>query len=156
MSLLADRPSFSFYLNAKSCIALWYTWSTISLWRESLFQREIKVCKTSLIHVNNAVTLKCKSKYLFDEVEKPILLLSVIDGNLYVSLQIHESLKGTKKDMTPYITVAIYNPSSEPYYLRKETLTYNIYAVTPLESKRKHCIFLSSIWKWKKARVWKT
>ena len=70
-------------------------------------------------------------------MEKPILFLPVIDGNLYGSLQIHESFKGTKKDRTPYITVAIYNPSSEPDYLRKETVTYNIYVVTPLESKRK-------------------
>ena len=118
--------------------------------RESDVQRGIKVCKTSLIHANSVITLKCKSKYLFNEVEKPILFLPVIDGNLYVSLQIHESFKGTKKDRAPYITVAIYNPSSEPYYLRKETLKYNIYAVTPLESKRRHCIFLSSICKWKK------
>ena len=69
--------------------------------------------------------------------KSPFSFLPVIDGNLYGSLQIHESFKGTKKGRAPYITVAIYNPSSEPYYLRKEKLTYNIYVVTPLESKRK-------------------
>ena len=81
--------------------------------------------------------LKCKNKHLFDEKEKPILFLPVIDGNLYGSLQIHESFKRIKKDKTPYITVKIYNASSESYYLRKGTLTYNKFVVTPLESKIK-------------------
>ena len=40
-------------------------------------QREIKVCRTSLIFANSAITLKCKGKYFFDEVEKPILFLPV-------------------------------------------------------------------------------
>ena len=90
-----------------------------------------------MIHANNAITLKCKSKYLFDEVEKPILFLPVIDGNLYSSLQIHESFERFKKYRTPYITLKIYNPSSEPYYFRKGTLMYNVSIVIPLESKRK-------------------
>ena len=66
-------------------------------------------------------------------MEKPILFLPVIGVNLCGSLQIHESFKGTKKDRTPYITVAIYNPSCEPYYLRKETLTYNIESLENLD-----------------------
>ena len=66
-------------------------------------------------------------------MEKPILFLPVIGVNLCGSLQIHESFKGTKKDRTPYITVAIYNPSREPYYLRKETLTYNIESLENLD-----------------------
>ena len=74
---------------------------------------------------------------MFDEKEKPILFLPVIDGNLYGSLQSHESFKRIKKDKTPYITVKIYNARSEPYYLRKGTLTYNKFVVTPLESKIK-------------------
>ena len=102
-----------------------------------LFQREIKVCKTSLIHANSAITLKCKSKYLFNKAEKPILFLQVIDGNLYGSLQIHESFERIKNDRTSYKTLKIYNPSSEPYYFRKGTLTYNVCIVIPLESKRK-------------------
>ena len=81
--------------------------------------------------------LKCKNKHLFDEKEKPILFLPVIDGNLYGSLQIHESFKRIKKHKTTYITVKIYNASSESYYLRKGTLTYNKFVVTPLESKIK-------------------
>ena len=82
--------------------------------RSVLFQREIKVCKTSLIHANTATTLKCKNKHLFDEKEKSILFLPVINGNLYGSLQIHESFNRIKKEKTPYITVKIYNASSEP------------------------------------------
>ena len=90
-----------------------------------------------MIHGNSATALKCKNKHLFDEKEKSILFLPVIDGNLYGSLQIHESFKRIKKDKAPYITVKIYNASSEPYYLRKGTLTYNEFVVTPLESKIK-------------------
>ena len=90
-----------------------------------------------MIHANSAVTLQCESKHLFDEVKKPILFLPVIDGNLYRSLQIHESFKRIEKDKRPYITVTMYNPSSEPYYLRKGTLTYNEYVVIPLQSKTK-------------------
>ena len=105
--------------------------------RESDFQREIKVCKTSLIHANSAITLKCKSRYLSDEVEKPILFLPVIDGNLYGFLQIHESFEQIKKDRISYITLTIYNPSSEPYYIRKGALTCNECIIIPLESERK-------------------
>ena len=95
--------------------------------RESDFQREIKVCKTSLIHANSAITSNCKSKYLFNQVEKSILFLPVIDGkvdlgNLYGFLKIHESFERIKKDRTPYITLTIYNQSSEPYYFRNGTL----------------------------------
>ena len=90
--------------------------------RESDLQREIKVCKTSLIHANSVITSKCKSKYLFNEVEKSILFLPVIDGNLYGFLKIHESFERIKKDRTPYITLRIYNQSSEPYYFKNGTL----------------------------------
>ena len=90
-----------------------------------------------MIHANSAITLKCKSKYLFNEVEKPILFLQVTNGNLYGFLQVHESFERMKDDRTPYITFTIYNPSSEPYYFRKGTLTYNVCIVIPLESKRK-------------------
>ena len=81
--------------------------------------------------------MKCKSKYLFNEVEKPILFLQVINGNLYGFLQVHESFEQIKDDKTTYITFTIYNPSSEPYYFRKGTLTYNVCISIPLESKRK-------------------
>ena len=83
------------------------------------------------------MTLKCKSKYLFDKVEKPILFLPLIDGNRYGFLQIHESFKQIKKDRISYITLTIYNPSSESYYFREGTLTYNECIVIPLESERK-------------------
>ena len=135
---MRDRQSISFCLNAKSNIGLLTVDpQTVLFQREPDYQREIKLCKTSLIHANNAITLKCKSKYLFDEVEKPILFLPVIDCNLYGSLQIHESFERFKKYRTPYITLKIFNPSSEPYYFRKGTLTCNVWIVIPLESKRK-------------------
>ena len=70
-------------------------------------------------------------------MEKPILFLQVTNGNLYGFLQVHESFERMKDDWTPYITFTIYNPSSEPYYFRKGTLTYNVCIVIPLESKRK-------------------
>ena len=70
-------------------------------------------------------------------MEKPILFWQVINGNLYGFLQVYESFERMKDDRTPYITFTIYNPSSEPYYFRKGTLTYNVCIVIPLESKRK-------------------
>ena len=91
----------------------------------------------SLIHANSVITLKCKSKYLSNEVEKPILFLPVIDGNLYGFLQIHESFEQIKKGRISYITLTIYNPSSEPYYFRKGALTCNECIIIPLESERK-------------------
>ena len=74
---------------------------------------------------------------MFNKVEKPILFLQVIDGNLYGSLQIHESFERIKNDRTSYITLKIYNPSSKPYYFEKGTLTYNVCIVILLQSKRK-------------------
>ena len=74
---------------------------------------------------------------MFNEVEMPILFLQVIDGNLYGSLQIHESFERIKNDRTSYITLKIYNPSSKPYYFKKGTLTYNVCIVILLQSKRK-------------------
>ena len=74
---------------------------------------------------------------MFNKAEKPILFLQVIDGNLYGSLQIHESFERIKNDRTSYITLKIYNPSSKPYYFKKGTLTYNVCIVILLESKRK-------------------
>ena len=63
--------------------------------------------------------------------------MQVINGNLYGFLQVHESFEQIKDDKTTYITFTIYNPSSEPYYFRKGTLTYNVCISIPLESKRK-------------------
>ena len=80
--------------------------------------------------------------------------MPVIDGKLYGSLQIHESFKRKKKDKTPYITVKIYNASSEPYYLRKGTLTYNEFVVTPLEIKIKTLYILEPNMKVKKNLDW--
>ena len=48
------------------------------------FLEKVKVCINSSLPANSVTTLKCESKFLFNEVEKHVLFLPIIDVSYMV------------------------------------------------------------------------